>query len=154
MAWKIEKILFPYDGSEDSALALEPALHLAQKEGAEVICLYVIHLPGIWAAPFDVSAKEFVESLKPEAEKMLEEVVQKFREAEVKVRKMVREGSPVTEIVKAASEEDVDLIVMSSHGQHSTKSYLGSVARGVLYRTNKTVLIVKPPELPDPFAVP
>ncbi|NPA48614.1 MAG: universal stress protein [Thermodesulfobacteria bacterium] len=154
MAWQIQKILFPYDGSEDSALALEPALHLAQKEGAEVLCLYVIHLPTIWATPIDISREDLVESLKPEAERVLNEVAQKFEAAGVKTRKIIREGSPVSEIVRTASEEDVDLIVMSSHGSHSTKDYLGSVTRGVLDRTNKTVLIVKPPELPDPFAVP
>ncbi len=154
MSWKIKKILFPYDGSEDSGIAIDPAIHLAQKEGAEVICLYVIHWPTVWAAPFDVPREELLETLKIEAEKILEEAVKKFEEAGIKVRKLLREGSPASEIVKAASEEDVDLIVMSSHGTHSTKSYLGSVARGVLDRTPKNVLIVKPAELPDPFAVP
>ncbi|OAG27279.1 universal stress protein [Thermodesulfatator autotrophicus] len=154
MNWRLEKILFPYDGSEEAAQAIKPALYLAKRDNAEVICLYVIHLPSIWAAPFDVSREDLLESLKVEAEKVLAEVAQKFQEEGIKVSKLVKEGSPANEIARTASEEDVDLIVMSSHGRHSTKSYLGSVARGVLDRTHKSVLIVKSPELPDPFEIP
>ncbi|WP_022852315.1 universal stress protein [Thermodesulfatator atlanticus] len=154
MNWKIQKILFPFDGSEEAAIAFDPAIYLAKKENAEVICLYVIHLPSLWAAPIDVEREDLIATLRIDAEKALEKAVKKFEEAGINISKVVREGSPSTEIAKLAAEKDVDLIVMASHGAHSTKSYLGSVARGVLDRTNKTVLIVKSPELPDPFAIP
>lgn len=153
MVWKPKKILLPYDGSELSDIAIEPAVEIAQREGGELICLYVVNVPGIWSAPFTESRADMVEFMKGEGDTCLEKPFKAAEAAGVKAKKVVKEGSPAAIIAATAKEEDAELIVMSSHGSHSSRSYLGSVARSVVDRSEASVLIVKPAELADMLEV-
>ena len=58
----------------------------------------------------------------------------------------LREGDPADELLRAASEEDADLIVVGSRGRSAlTRLALGSVARKVLLHTHASVLVVREP---------
>jgi nucleotide-binding universal stress UspA family protein len=60
---------------------------------------------------------------------------------------LVERGHPVEQIVRAAEEQNIDLIVMGRHGYGALKdSLMGGVARGVLRHSSKPVLLVKLPE--------
>jgi len=52
-------------------------------------------------------------------------------------------GSPKLEIVRIAEENNVDLIVMGSHGRHGLALLLGSTANGVLHYAKCDVLAVR-----------
>lgn len=52
-------------------------------------------------------------------------------------------GSPKAEIVRIADENEVDLIVVGSHGRHGLALLLGSTANGVLHHANCDVLAVR-----------
>lgn len=52
-------------------------------------------------------------------------------------------GSPKAELVRIATENHVDLIVMGSHGRHGLALLLGSTANGVLHRAACDVLAVR-----------
>jgi universal stress protein A len=52
-------------------------------------------------------------------------------------------GSPKSEIIRVAEENDVDLIVIGSHGRHGLALLLGSTANGVLHHANCDVLAVR-----------
>jgi len=52
-------------------------------------------------------------------------------------------GSSKYEIVRVAEENDVDLIVIGSHGRHGLKLLLGSTANGVLHHAKCDVLAVR-----------
>ena len=52
-------------------------------------------------------------------------------------------GSPKLEIVRIAEENDVDLIVVGSHGRHGLALLLGSTANGVLHHAKCDVLAVR-----------
>ncbi|MEQ1636030.1 MAG: universal stress protein [Methylococcales bacterium] len=52
-------------------------------------------------------------------------------------------GSPKTEIVTVAQENNVDLIVVGSHGRHGLALLLGSTANGVLHHAQCDVLAVR-----------
>ena len=55
-------------------------------------------------------------------------------------------GLPVAELLKCAESNDVDLIVMGSHGRSGfSRLIMGSVAEGVMRGAGCPVLIVKPP---------
>jgi nucleotide-binding universal stress UspA family protein len=54
-------------------------------------------------------------------------------------------GDPATSIVQAAKEENVDLIVMSTHGRSGIKGlFFGSVAEKVVRSAECPVLTIKP----------
>jgi universal stress protein A len=52
-------------------------------------------------------------------------------------------GSPKTEIIRIATENKVDLIVVGSHGRHGLALLLGSTANGVLHYAPCDVLAVR-----------
>ena len=51
-------------------------------------------------------------------------------------------GEPREEIAQLAKREQIDLIVVGSHGRHGLAVLLGSTATGVLFHTNCDVLAV------------
>ncbi len=58
-------------------------------------------------------------------------------------RQWLELGSPKFEIVRIADENDVDLIVVGSHGRHGFALLLGSTANGVLHHAHCDVLAVR-----------
>jgi len=57
----------------------------------------------------------------------------------------VKQGHAGSEIVKAATELPVDLIVMGSHGKSEVDRLLiGSVSAFVVSNSPKTVMVVRP----------
>lgn len=58
----------------------------------------------------------------------------------------LREGDPADQLIRTASEEDADLIVVGSRGLSAlSRLALGSVARKVLLHTHASVLVVREP---------
>ncbi|SFI69327.1 universal stress protein [Nitrosomonas sp. Nm34] len=52
-------------------------------------------------------------------------------------------GKPEVEIIRIANREDIDLIVVGSHGRHGLALLLGSTASGVLHHAQCDVLAVR-----------
>ncbi|SFM18528.1 universal stress protein [Nitrosomonas communis] len=52
-------------------------------------------------------------------------------------------GKPEVEIIRIANQEDIDLIVVGSHGRHGLALLLGSTANGVLHHAQCDVLAVR-----------
>jgi nucleotide-binding universal stress UspA family protein len=81
---------------------------------------------------------------KSEADAYLEEVVGRLRELDLDVRRQLLEGKPAERIVEFAHEEQVDLIVISSHGQSGLSEWnVNSVVQKVILRAYTPVLIVR-----------
>ncbi|MEN8143213.1 MAG: universal stress protein [Thermodesulfobacteriota bacterium] len=59
------------------------------------------------------------------------------------VKKIVREGHPAEEIMAAADEEQVDMIVMGSRSQRMHNLFMGSVSREVANNAKIPVLLVR-----------
>jgi nucleotide-binding universal stress UspA family protein len=58
----------------------------------------------------------------------------------------MRVGDPVEEIVRLADQEQVEMIVMATHGRTClSRMLMGSVAGGVVRKANCPVLTVKRP---------
>jgi len=55
-------------------------------------------------------------------------------------------GSPSNDIVRLAQKNNVDLIVIGSHGRHGIKLLLGSTANAVLHHADCDVIAVRLPE--------
>lgn len=70
-----------------------------------------------------------------------------LREAGLAVSTEVRTGHPAAEILTAAEEGEVDLIVVGAHGLTGFKRFLlGSISSQVLQSANRSVMIVRKPE--------
>lgn len=96
--------------------------------------------------PVTASAKltEPIENyLKRAAESYIEEAEELCRINEVPVRKVIRSGHPVEEIIKEAEKSKVDLIIIGSRGKSALKAaVLGSVTFGVINKESKVPVLV------------
>lgn len=140
------KILVPIDGSETSIRALDHAVELAKIHGSKIELISVIDdlkLP--FGAQFSIWAKESHERLtRTILESLNKEMVRvKETSSEVEIDASIHEGDPADTIVKIATEEDYDLIVMGKKGLNLIEEFvMGSVTRKVVKQSEVTVIVV------------
>lgn len=147
----INKILVAIDGSETAYLALDFGLDLAKKYSSEVLIVTVFDAisrslvsRGMLFTP--TSTTKYLEELEEFHEKLLDKALKKSKQSapKVKLSKKLLTGRAADQIVKAANEDAVDLIVIGSRGLGGIKEFfLGSVSDRVADEAKCPVLIVK-----------
>lgn len=140
---KLKKMLVPVDGSLYSEEAAMRALELASHLKSEIILLSVVEIPfELYETATDIG--KMVEHLKTEAEEFIRKLKSKYKEKGIEVKGYVVEGIVEEKILEIAEKEEVDLIIMGSHGKTGLKRLLmGSVTEKVLTLGTKPVLVVK-----------
>jgi len=143
-----KKILVPTDMSTYSLSALQYAEIVAEVFGAEIA---LIHIVQGGERPSDVhkgrGERRREEISVEESRKMISHLIMDKDLVIRSIKILVRNGSPAEEIVKAAKEMDVDIIVMSTHGRTGIRhTVIGSVAEKVVRYALCPVLTVKPEE--------
>jgi nucleotide-binding universal stress UspA family protein len=85
-------------------------------------------------------------TFREERERIGRERAAKLREAGVHATSEFREGDAAAELIKAAAQDKSDCIVIGSRGKTGlTRVALGSVARGVLFHAECSVLVTHAP---------
>ena len=126
-------IVVATDFSDASALALEYARVLAKKFGAGLRVLHVVETPRplgteIIYAPEAMSVSDVAIA---DAQRLMGETVAKFEGMPVVGQVLL--GNPARKIVEYASDHDVDLLVIGTHGRSGLSHLLmGSVAERVV----------------------
>jgi len=148
---KLRSILLPTDFSECAEGALSYATDLARQAGARLICLHVVEplVPPVGYGPITepLPAIDVSGQLEEAAHRELPRLAQREECAGLEVEDLVAHGEPASEIVRAAREHGVDLIVISSHGRTGLGRILfGSTAESVVRHAHCPVLVVKPGE--------
>ncbi len=134
---KIKKILFPTDFSRCANQALAHAVFLAEKYDAEIHVLHVITLfedqPNIVSDEIS-ETEEMIRKLEDIAEKQLNKVVDSKGSDDMNIITATKKGiSAAPTILEYASENNIDLIVMGTHGRRGLGHLLlGSVAEEVV----------------------
>ena len=145
----LKRILVPVDFSPLSKKALLYATRLAQQFGAEVNIFHVVEpeippaFDGFMIAPPPISNGATTNS-----NRQLKELANLVRKAGVaQVESSVRSGLAAFEIIEAAKERDVDLIVIATHGYTGWKHFaIGSTAERVVRAAPCPVLVVREKE--------
>lgn len=136
-------ILLPIDGSVQSQDAVEYAV--SQFDPGEITLLHVIDpIEAGYSATASVPgySEEWYEHQTEEAEALFEDVIETLDGEDVTTDIVV--GRPSRTIVEYAEENDIDHIVMGSHGRSGvTRILLGSVAEAVVRRSPVPVTIVR-----------
>jgi len=141
-----EKILVPLDGSPLSERAIWHAREIARGSRSEILLMQAVNfpLPVVPEAVLMPDDKWLAEA-KKEADRYLEAIAAPLREAGMRVRTLLDERPPADAILHVATREEVDLIVMSTHGRGGlSRVLMGSVAESVFRATSRTVMLVKP----------
>ncbi len=143
----LKTILVPTDFSEASEAALEYAKGLAQAFGAAIHVVHVTEdlLAHAWSAEVYVaSMPNLREEIDKEARDRLAAMVTDDERARFKVSTAVIAGNPFLEIVRYAKTNDIDLIVIGTHGRGPiAHMLLGSVAEKVVRKSPCPVLTVR-----------
>jgi len=142
----MKKILLATDGSEPSLQAARFLAHLPHDETIELTIVSALFVPGThqtylvgdWIKTCLARERESVDQA-------YAEIASLFEGADVKLRHVVREGSPAETIVAIAKEEQPKLIVLGATG-HSTGAgmLLGSTSDYVATHAPCSVLVVRP----------
>jgi nucleotide-binding universal stress UspA family protein len=143
---KLQRILVPIDFSVHSKNALKYATSFAQQFKASIDLIYVVE-PTIYPADFSFGQIGFPnveEELRVHGNEELDNLIKKEIGEKVVSRKVVRTGKPFYEINQYAQEEDIDLIVIATHGHSGMEHILfGSTAEKVVRKAPCPVLVVR-----------
>ena len=145
-----DNILIPTDGSATANAAVTHAVDHAATYGARLHALYVVDIDavnfGLGTEQVDrIKQGNFGEmtELEDKANAATGAVVDAAAEHDVTVHEEVRVGTPHEVIAGYADNNDIDLIVMGSHGRSGVRrALLGSVTERVLRSTHIPVLVV------------
>jgi len=141
-----KRILCPTDFSEPACKAIKAAGELAESFSAELILLHVVGAIPALDAPtgmvgFDVAA--YQKELSDSAERSLQERVEEHIPEDVDARTLVVHGDAAHEILRVAKEDEVDLIVLSTHGESGWRHRIfGSVPGKVIRNAECPVLSI------------
>jgi nucleotide-binding universal stress UspA family protein len=141
----IKNILVPYDFTNFGDLAFREALEIAKKFDSKITLLTVI------GSDIDTSGMSWsrAQEAHDEAENKAKENLGKIQNSNMDEKvsisiEIVHNPSAAQGILSFAKQNDVDLIVMGSHGRSGFKKLvLGSVASEVVTKSICRVLIVK-----------
>jgi len=142
----LKKILIPFDGSEFSQKAFEKGLEIAEKFESQLIVLTVIQSKISDSAGISL---ERLQEIQDEEEDVATTLLKKL-ENQVNAKnvsfsmKIIHNPSTPDGIIVFAESNNVDLIVIGSHGRTGfRKLVLGSVTNGVLSHAKCPVLVTK-----------
>lgn len=144
----LNRILLPVDFSDCSAQASAYACSLAAKFNAELHLVHVLQdlvamvpEPGLAFPP----PGDYLQELEASATEALAKLPDPSLPAPASVVRVTLQGPPFLEIIRYAKDQDVDLIVIGTHGRSGLAHVLlGSVAERVVRKAPCPVLTVRP----------
>ena len=152
----MKKILVPTDFTAYADSALDFAVQLSQKNGAEIELLHVIEYP--LAKTFNVSGeittwdpmdKVFTLELIKKSKADLNKAASKY-EGQVKIEETLLIGNPFEGIGDQLEESDIDLVVMGTKGATGLQEVLvGSNAEKVVRNSTCPVISIHQERKPD-----
>jgi nucleotide-binding universal stress UspA family protein len=139
-----QKILCPTDFSEASYRALDMASKLALHGDAEVCLMYVEPDLHHVMATGDLSPQDAAHQ-RAEAVRNLCSLIEERTPNHLRTSTLLLQGEAGAEIIKAAKEQQADLIVLTVHGGGETGEPVGDVAMAVLSQAPCPVLVLNFP---------
>ncbi len=146
-----QKILIPLDGSELAECSLEHAKAIAQGcNVADVVVFRVIEplstqTMSALAEAGGESVRKAMEQNRQDAKDYVLKVNNNLKKQGITSQAVTAEGRPADEILSYTEKNNVDLIVMSTHGRSGlSRFFFGSVAEKVSRHSRVPVLLLAP----------
>lgn len=143
-------ILVPLDGSDlaEQVLAHVHALATLDRDRARITLLRAI--PPLYPITVDYSGvfatmNDALPEMEQEARAYLERIAQPLRDEGFRVNTVVTALPAADAILEYASEHDVSVIVIATHGRSGVKRWIfGSVTQKVVQSTSTPILVIRP----------
>jgi nucleotide-binding universal stress UspA family protein len=145
----VKKIMIPTDGSGYSGYAVEYAVKLCRALDAEAILVSVIDIRyEMYGAYNEVSSGIRIEELvREQIAHALDRHAAEMMGQGLTVRKLIRVGDVIHELLDVIREEGVDMVVIGTHGRKGVSRFLlGSTAEKLVRSAACPVLTVRPGE--------
>jgi len=153
-----KKILFTLDGSRFSGRALPYAAKIARCFGAEVMLIQVVEPatlmtipiePGMGSPVIDEMAMQQARMQDrrniSRAKRYLSRKLRKIASEGVKASRYVVVGYAAETIMEFCQKENVDLVVMTTHGRTGLKrAFIEKFADKVIRESGQSVLVIRP----------
>jgi nucleotide-binding universal stress UspA family protein len=153
-----KRLLVPLDGSRFASRALRYAAEVAQRFSAEVILIQVINPAtsvidagapvGVSPVGSEIAVQAALEADKrnvARAKRYLSGKVRAIRTRHIQSSYRVLMGDTAHSIIEFSEKENIDLVVMTTHGRSGLKrAVMGSIADVVIRESGKPVLVIRP----------
>jgi nucleotide-binding universal stress UspA family protein len=120
------------------------ALSLAAKYGAE---LSVIHVIDTWLQGWNFPMMSQAEERRKDMERIkaeLDNIIDGETKGGAKIKKIIKEGDPVEEILKVIGEEKIDLVILRGHEETRIERFLvGSSNDAIIRKMPCSICLVK-----------
>ena len=154
----VQKILVPVDGSKQAETAFSLACSLTNFKDAEITLLRVVEYPfDVFSSDMDprtypnthldpnlvkkIEAKK--ETIHKRVEDYLEGLAGSVENRQRKVSIEIQEGPVVDAILSAIEKLEINMIVMSSTGNHQNNWMMGSIASRILREAQIPVILMR-----------
>ena len=141
-----KKIAVAIDLSSESSAIMNRALDVAAQD-SEIHLIYIqepmdsVYMGVVPYGPVFVGMDEVEENLRSELRQKLDRIGESTGVPEA--ARHFLNGTPAREIHRFAEENDMDLIVLGTHGQKGVQLLLGATANSVLHGSSCDVLAVR-----------
>ena len=142
----IKRILVVSRSTKHCIKAVHYGISLAKQNNSKLYVLHVIHDPFSvdgWNLPVP-SLKQEYENLVKKTREDIARIIKSEQADGLEVTEWIRDGKPVDEIIKAARDEKIDLIIMSAHEEGRFEHYLfGRTVEELTRKMPCSILLVK-----------
>ena len=144
---EIKKILFPLDLTENSSKILPYVLSVSEKYNSQIYLIHVVQDLNKWGKLYvpHPSLDKFQEEAIKNAEKAMDKICENQLQSCPNFQKRVVSGDTVDEILKIIESENIDLLIMGTHGRKGLEHVIfGSVAENIVKKSPVPVLSINP----------
>jgi len=141
-----KKIVCPIDFSEFTDEIVKYAVNITKKFNAELHLIHIIPNLNYFTPYESFLTPENLVAIEKNIEKEVEKDFEKVtKDIDMPLKKIVKTGVTFVEIIDYIKEEDIDLVVMGTHGRSGIEHILiGSVAEKVVRKSPCPVLTIRP----------
>lgn len=132
----INRILVVSRSTKYCEKAVHYGISLARKFRAELIVIHVVHNPFSlegWNLPVPSLEKEY-EKLLQTARNDIHQMIKGEQAQGLTIKEIIRDGDPISEILKTIKDEKIDLVVMLAHEEGRIEHFLFGRANEALVR--------------------
>jgi nucleotide-binding universal stress UspA family protein len=135
------RILVPLDGSKLAECVLHHVVAVASAFRASVTLFHVLNNSHRYERPVDPLQ---VQLRKLEAQAYLNAVQARLAEADLAAKAVIAEGSAAESIIEAARQQEIDLLILSTHGQGGLGEWnVSGVVEKVIQEVSTSLLLVR-----------
>ncbi|HCS20622.1 MAG TPA: hypothetical protein DIW47_08685 [Bacteroidetes bacterium] len=140
----MKHILVPTDFSKQADNAVNFAIQTARLFSSEITLLHVFEMSGNMYTDYIGINKEFTDTVRNDVIQKLEQMKEDIAQREgIVVKWLVYQGGVNAEIRNASEENDIDLIIMGTHGARGIRENLwGSQTWGVIRQSRIPVMVI------------